>query len=235
MTRGLPAPSAIAARTKSRDLSDSVAPRTMRATVVQPTSATSTMMRSRLIAGESATARRDAELLQIERREHDEQRQERQRDHAVGEAHQHRIEPAAAIAGDKSDRRAEDRGDQRGDDADEQRDPPAFEQPQQQIAADLVGAERVERARARRGGDRDRPCRDRGRSVPRRGGAPNAGDDEKEQHAATDGDALVMETRRASASSRRRSADRSPHRRYRRRGCRPAPSPSRAAARQARD
>ena len=45
MIRALPAPSARAAVTNSRVLSDSVAPRTSRATVVQPTSETSRIIR----------------------------------------------------------------------------------------------------------------------------------------------------------------------------------------------
>ncbi len=45
MIRSGPAPCATAARTKSRSRTDSVAPRTSRATVVQPTSATIRKMR----------------------------------------------------------------------------------------------------------------------------------------------------------------------------------------------
>ncbi len=86
----------------------------------------------------------EAELGEIERAEHDEQRQQRQRDHAVGEAHQEAVEPAAEIARrvmptDEADHAAHQRRDQ----ADEQRDLAADHQPHQLVAPGIIGAEPV--------------------------------------------------------------------------------------------
>ena len=56
-------------------------------------------MRQNPAAPECAKSGGEAELGQVDRPQHDQQRQQRQRDHAVGEAHQHRVQPAAEIAG----------------------------------------------------------------------------------------------------------------------------------------
>ena len=91
--------------------------------------------------------RRDAELGQVDRRQHDQQRQQRQRDHRIGKAHQQRVDAAAEIACDDADQRAEHRSRDRADQADEQGHLAAVEQAQQKVAAELVGAQRMAGAR----------------------------------------------------------------------------------------
>ena len=86
---------------------------------------------------------RDADLCRIDRRQHDQQRQERQGDHAIGEAHQRAVEPAAEIARDDADDGAQQRRQHGACDADQQRDPAAIQQTLQQVAAKVVGAEPV--------------------------------------------------------------------------------------------
>ena len=88
-----------------------------------------------------------AELMQVERGQHDQQRQERQRDDRVGAAHQYPIGPAAEIARGEPDKRAERRRGECRRDADDERYPAAAKQPYQDIAAQLVGAERVHERR----------------------------------------------------------------------------------------
>ena len=78
---------------------------------------------------------RNAELGQVDRRQHDQQRQKRQRDHRICEAHQQGVGAAAEIARDDADQGAEDRGGDRADQADEQGHLAAVEQAQQDINA----------------------------------------------------------------------------------------------------
>ena len=85
----------------------------------------------------------DAEGGDVDRGQDDQERQHRQRNHQVGEAHQQPVEPAAVVAGEDADDGADDGGEQRCRDPHQQRDPAAVEQPHQHIAAQLVGAERV--------------------------------------------------------------------------------------------
>ena len=54
-----------------------------------------------------------AELAEVDRRQHDQQRQQRQGDHAVGQPHERGIEGAAAIARQQAEARADQRGDER--------------------------------------------------------------------------------------------------------------------------
>ena len=87
--------------------------------------------------------RRQAELVEVDRRQHDQERQQRQGDHAVGQAHQQGVQPAAVIARPEADDGADDGGDEGGDEADEERHLAAIEQAQEEIAPQLVGAERM--------------------------------------------------------------------------------------------
>ena len=141
--------------------------------MVQPTSATISRMRYRLAPSECATDRGQPELAEVDRREHDQQRQQRQRDHRVSQPHQQGVGAAAGVACDQTDRRAEQGRGERADQADEQRHLPAIEQAQQQVAAELVGAERMLRAAAARSGRAGRPRSDRDRAR-RRAAAPPA-------------------------------------------------------------
>ncbi len=84
-----------------------------------------------------------AELVEVECCEDDQQRQQWQGNDRVGRAHQHAIGPAAEITGGEADERAERRRGQRRRDPDHQRNPPTGQQPQQHVAAELVGAERM--------------------------------------------------------------------------------------------
>ncbi len=93
---------------------------------------------------------RHADFVEVERGEHDQQRQQWQRDNPIGEAHQQPVGPAAEIAGKKPDCGPDRRRGERRRNADRQRHAAAFEQPQQRVAAKLVGAERV---RGRRSGE----------------------------------------------------------------------------------
>jgi hypothetical protein len=85
--------------------------------------------------------------MQVERGQHDQQRQERQRDDRVGAAHQYPVGPAAEITREEPDQGAERRRGERRRNADDERYPAAAEQPQQDIAAQFVGAERVDQRR----------------------------------------------------------------------------------------
>ena len=81
-------------------------------------------------------------------RQHEQQRQQRNREKDVGDAHDRVVEPAAVVAGDRAERRADEHLHDHGEEADRQRDARAEEQAREQIAADLVGSERVAAARA---------------------------------------------------------------------------------------
>ena len=115
---------------------------------VQSTMAMMMTMRQKPAAPECAKSEEKPELGQVESAQHDQQRQQRQRDDAVGEAHQHRIEFAAEIAGTDADRGARSR--RRPTVAsrpDEKRNLPAHHQPHQFVAPGLVGAEPMLRRR----------------------------------------------------------------------------------------
>src|SRR5215831_7708329 len=67
----------------------------------------------------------------------------------VGDAHEDGPRPAPEEAGEESEETARDRGDEHGAHADEQRDPRAVEHARAEVAAELIGAERMA-GRARR-------------------------------------------------------------------------------------
>ena len=76
-----------------------------------------------------------------DRRQRDREEQGREGHHQVGQAHDRGTEPAAQIAGDDSEHRAEQDGDAVRDDADQQRGARAVDQAREQVAAEQVGAE----------------------------------------------------------------------------------------------
>jgi hypothetical protein len=84
-----------------------------------------------------------AELGQVDRRQDDQQWQQRQGDDAVGQTHQEGVQRAAVVAGQEPERGADHGGEERGGQPDQQRHPAAVEQAQQQVAAELVGAQPV--------------------------------------------------------------------------------------------
>ena len=86
---------------------------------------------------------RQAELGEVDGHQHDQERQERQGDHRIGQAHEERVQGAAVVAGDKAQGGADDRRAERRGQADGEGDLAAVEQAQQQVAPQLVGAERV--------------------------------------------------------------------------------------------
>ena len=92
------------------------------------------------------------ETREIRRGHDDQQGQQRQGDHEVRDAHEHRIEPAAEIPSRESQHRADKRGHQRRGQPDEQRYSGALQEAKQEIAAELVGTDGVSPARARQPG-----------------------------------------------------------------------------------
>jgi hypothetical protein len=82
--------------------------------------------------------------LEYDRGDH-QQRKAGNREHAVADAHQHGIERAARIAGAAADRDAADAGDRRRQEPHRQRHPRAVQDPRQDVAPEIVGAERVRR------------------------------------------------------------------------------------------
>ncbi len=76
-----------------------------------------------------------------DRDQRDAEQQQREREHDVGEAHQHRVDDPAHVAGDRPDRDADQRGEAGGDDSDQQRDARAEDQARQDVPAVGVGAE----------------------------------------------------------------------------------------------
>jgi hypothetical protein len=143
MMRSGRAPSALAARVKSRALSDSVSAGHRRP-AGQRHDEDDAIERKGLGLGDLD---RHADLARVDGRQDDQERQHGQRDHAVSDAHQHGIEPAAEIARHDADQRADDRREQRTRDADQQRHAAAVEQALEEIAAEIVGAQPVRPAR----------------------------------------------------------------------------------------
>ena len=87
-----------------------------------------------------------------ERRDEGERQDEpREGEEDVGDAHQHRVDQPAGIAGDRADGEADRRGDDRDEDDDEQRDARAVDDAREDVAALVVGAEPVRRATAAAG------------------------------------------------------------------------------------
>ena len=75
-----------------------------------------------------------------------------ERQHGVGEPGQHRVDPAAEVPGGHPDAHAENGADGRGREPDQQRDLRAVEDPDEQVAAEGVGAEEERAARRRPAG-----------------------------------------------------------------------------------
>ncbi len=105
------APSARDASMNSRSFSASTWPRTRRATPIQPKMANRTMMK-RIDVFVADDRLEEGDLA--EHVAHDEQGdEEREGEEDVGDPHQDVVEPAAAQAGDGTDRDADDDGDDR--------------------------------------------------------------------------------------------------------------------------
>ena len=84
-----------------------------------------------------------ADLARVDGGQHDQQREQGERNHAVGEPHQDRVQPAAEIAGEDTDHGAQDRRQQGPGYADQKRDAPSVEQALEKVAAEIVGAQPV--------------------------------------------------------------------------------------------
>ncbi len=82
--------------------------------------------------------------------ERDRQQQRRKRHHQVGKAHDAGADPAAEIARDDAEQRADQHRDAIGDDADDQRGARAEDQAREQVAPQEVGAEPEARVRRQR-------------------------------------------------------------------------------------
>src|SRR5262249_52353887 len=61
----------------------------------------------------------------------------------VGDAHDDLVDPAAEIAGDDAERRADGAGDDHGREADEGRNSGAEDQSREDIAPEMIGAEQI--------------------------------------------------------------------------------------------
>jgi hypothetical protein len=88
-------------------------------------------------------AARQAEAAGVHRRQHHQERQRRQGEHPVRDPHQHGVRPAAAPRREQADRGAERRRGHRHREADQERDARAEEEAEQDVAPQLVRAERV--------------------------------------------------------------------------------------------
>src|SRR2546428_13229609 len=103
------------------------------------------------------------------------QEDERKRELHVGQAHERRRRPALDEAGDQAEQAAADGGDDDRARADEQREPRAVEDAGEQVATELIGAQRVAR-RARGPQALSEVARQRiDRRQPRRGGGGHDG------------------------------------------------------------
>ncbi len=87
--------------------------------------------------------RRKPQFGQVDRAENDQQRQQRQGDHPIGEPHQHGIHALAEVAGDHADGESNDASSRRGQHADQERNLPAQHQPHQFVPPRVVGSQRV--------------------------------------------------------------------------------------------
>ena len=92
----------------------------------------------------------DVALAQRLRPPDDEGREDerRERQQGVGEDRDRPVDPAAAVAGDHAERRADDQADDDAGDADDQRDPGAVDAAGEDVAAEAVAAEPEVGARA---------------------------------------------------------------------------------------
>ena len=80
--------------------------------------------------------------LPEQRRRGEQDREHRQRQDEVGDAHQQVVEPAAVVAGDRADDEPDDRRDDGDEDADLHRGADPVDDAAELVAADLVGAEK---------------------------------------------------------------------------------------------
>ena len=79
--------------------------------------------------------------------EGDHEHEERERDEDVDDPHDHGVEPAAPVAGDRSEHGADHEGISTASEADLEVDPAAVEQARPDVAPEVVGAEQVLRRR----------------------------------------------------------------------------------------
>ena len=118
----------------------------------------------------------DARAEQRDDQQHEEEGRDQQED--VEDPAQHRIGPAAEIAGQRSEHDAEQARDRRGDDGDEQGELRAPDQPREDVAPEIIGAEKMSGA-GRRIGRRVH----RARVDQRQEGRGKRGDDRERDHA----------------------------------------------------
>ena len=151
MMRLSPAPAALAASTNSFSRNERNSPRTMRAIPVQKRNA---RMRPITIGCGIVTVVTPRFTLTAPWPKNcggDEQdREARQREDEVGEAHEAVVDRAAVVAGDGADEGADERREQRDDDRDAERRLDAVDDAAEVVAAELVGAEDVPVVQRRR-------------------------------------------------------------------------------------
>ena len=140
MMRVFDAPIARAASTNSRSRNASVAPRTTRAIDPHSRHDSSSVMPS---GPPRSTRAEGSEIDGADRHRHREERQRRERDPEVGEAHEQTVEPAAVEARERADHHADARRQHRDPERDLQRDLSTVQHARQRVAAQLVGAEPV--------------------------------------------------------------------------------------------
>ncbi len=128
----------MAARTYSMRASASVLPRTSRLSCAQP----SGRQHADDEGDEDVGRRRDRD----QRGQRQVERQLREGEDELDEALHPGVEPAAEIARGDADAGADDRGDAHDDQRDGQRDPRADDAAREDVAAELVGAEEMDRA-----------------------------------------------------------------------------------------
>ena len=103
-------------------------------------------------ARDSADTDRDHHFLEprAEDGDDDERQQDaRKAELHVDDAHEHAVRPSAEVAGEQSDEPADRGGDDDGDDPDADRHAGAVDQAQEDVAAEVVGAEQVTRRAGR--------------------------------------------------------------------------------------
>ena len=96
--------------------------------------------------------RRESDGVRAEQDRHqDEQEDGWDRKHGVHQPHQNVVDPATVITGHHADRRADRQGQRNRQESHSQGDPRPPDQPGQAVAAELVAAQQMRRARARKG------------------------------------------------------------------------------------
>ena len=101
-------------------------------------------------------ARQPERLVRDDTGQRDREHQERERQEDVHRPADHRVDPAAEVAGDDAERRADDHREQGREERDQQRDPGAVDDPAEDVAAErrldthqVLRVERAERERRR--------------------------------------------------------------------------------------